>query len=187
MPLATDSSVERYIGSGKLYFTPEGGSQVEIGEVEDVSFSISVEYAEALSGGKVLKRLSEKVATKITSKVSFKTKNLNKENLALSYMGEVTTENFNVGDELPDGTTATVATTVDVIKGGTRSSINGELKFVADVPAGKKRPVLLIYSAAIMPSADIALVANEFASLNFEGDVYDTANGFFKEYLMVSA
>ena len=102
-------------------------------------------------------------------------------------MGSTGTETFAISDELPDGTTATAETIIDVVNAGTVSTINGELKFVADVPAGKKKPVLVIFSAAIMPNSDISLIADDFASLSFEGDVYQTSLGFYKEYLMASA
>jgi hypothetical protein len=43
---------------------------------------------------------------------------------------------------------------------------------------------LLIYSAVITPSGDIAYIAEDFGKLSFEGAVLKTADGYAKEYRM---
>ena len=182
------TSGDRYIGGGKLFFTSKeaGSIEVEIGEVQSATFKIGVETKDAFSKDQLMKKMVEKVATSITATISFETQITNAHNTAIAMLGSEDTEVFAIGDTLPDGTVATVSTTIPVIKVGTKPIIEGQLKFVGDED-GAKKPVLLIFNAVIIPTGDIGYIVEDFSKLTFEGAVLETAEGYAKEYRMTVA
>lgn len=182
------TSGSRYIGGGKLYFksSVSGSTEVEIGEVQEATFTIGVSTKEAFSKDEVMKTLLEKVVTEITATVKFTTQVRDAKNMALALLGTATTESFASGSLLPDGTTATATTLIPVINAGTTPVISGQLKFIGDAK-GAKKPILLIYNAVITPSSDIGYIVEDFSTLSFEGAVTKTASGYAKEYTMTVA
>lgn len=182
------TSGSRYIGGGKLFFksSASGSTEVEIGEVQEATFSISPTTKDAFSKDEVIKVLLEKVVTEITATIKFTTQVRDAKNMALALLGTASTETFAVGALLPDGTTATASTVVPVIAAGTTPIVSGQLKFVGDAK-GPKKPILLIYNAVLTPSGDIGYITDDFSVLSFEGAVTKTANGYAKEYTMTVA
>lgn len=177
---------ERYIGGGKLFFTENkvGAIEVEIGEVQSASLKIGVETKDAFSKDSTMKKLVEKVATAITATITFETQITNAHNTAMAMLGTSNTETFEIGDTLPDGTTATAQTVVPVIEVGTKPIIEGQLKFVGDED-GAKKPVLVVFNTVITPTGDIGYIVEDFTKLTFEGAVLKTVDGYAKEYRMV--
>ena len=176
---------DRYIGGGKLYFksTKVGATEVELAEVQDVNFKVNVTTKDAFAKDGTMKRLVAKVATEITSTISFSVQKLNIDTMAMAMLGTVTTETFAVGATLPDNTTATASKTIPVIKVGDNPIIEGQLRFVGDAD-GDTKPILLIYNAVITPNGDISYISEDFAKLSFEGAVLKTASGYANEYRM---
>lgn len=176
---------DRYIGGGKLYFksNKSGSTEIELAEVQDAKFKVNVVTKDAFAKSNVMKTLVAKVATEITSTISFSVQKINIETMAMAMLGTVTSETFAVGAKLPDNTTATISTTIPVIKVGNNPIIEGQLRFVGDAD-GDIKPVLLIYDAVITPSGDISYITEDFGQLSFEGAVLNTANGYASEYRM---
>lgn len=178
----------RYIGGGKLFFTPklkDGtiGTEFEIGEVQEATFSMSAESAEAFSKDEVMKKLVEKVVTSIGGTLKFTTQIINSENMAMALLGKVEKETFEIGDTLPDKTIATAKVEIVVIKAGENPNIEGQFRFVGD-ENGAYKPVLLVYNASVVPSGDIGYIMDNFSTLSFEGAVLKTDEGYAKEYKM---
>lgn len=176
---------DRYIGGGKLFFrsTKAGATEVELGEVQDVNFKVNVTTKDAFVKDGVMKRLVAKVATEITSTVSFSVQKLDINNMAMAMLGSVSTKTFDVGSMLPDNTTATASKTIPVIKVGDNPIIEGQLRFIGDED-GEQKPVLLIFNAVITPNGDISYITEDFSKLSFEGAVLKTADGYAEEYRM---
>ncbi|RBQ28415.1 hypothetical protein [Aliarcobacter vitoriensis] len=176
---------QRYIGGGKLFFTENkiGASEIEIGEIQEASLNVGVETAEAFSKDNTMKKLVEKVPTNITGSLKFTTQKINLNNMAMAMLGTLTDEEFDIGEVLPDGTTATTLTTVPVIKIGEKPIIEGQFRFVGDED-GAFKPVLVVFNAAVTPSGELPYITDNFATLSFEGAVLKTDNGYAKEYRM---
>jgi len=175
---------DRYIGGGILEFKKSGETTwVEIGEIQEAKINMSVTFADAFSKDRVQKKLVEKVAKEINSTTSFSTQKVNVHNLAMFLLGTESTENYSIGDELPDGSIATEATTAVKIKAGDNPVIEGSLRFIGDED-GAKKPVILIHQAVITPSGDLPMIVDEFANLSYEGAILETDDGFYDEYLM---
>ena len=181
-------AIERYIAGGILKYTPVGGTEREIGEVQDVKLKINTEYKKAFNKDKALPVVADKVPTKVEATISFKTQNISKENLAMFLLAEITQQTFSAGDTLPDGTVAASDVTVDVIKAAQNLTVKGKLVFVADSAVGTKSPVLEVPVASITPVGDLPLMSEDFANLEFEGEVLQQTNGeYFTEYLIPKA
>jgi hypothetical protein len=176
---------DRYIGGGKLFFKENktGATEVEIGEVQSATLKIGVETKDAFSKDTTMKKLVERVATAINATISFETQITNVHNTAMAMLGTSTNETFAIGDELPDGTTATASTVVPLIKVGTKPIIEGQLKFVGDED-GAQKPILVIFNAVITPTGDIGYIVEDFTKLTFEGAVIETEEGYANEYRM---
>lgn len=178
----------RYIGGGKLYFTPlqkDGtlGTEFEFGEIQTGELNFDVEKKEAFSKDRTIKQMVEQVVTDIKATFKFNTQKVNKENLVLARMGTEEEITYESGDELPDGTTATDAGTYTKIKMAENPIIKGQLRFVGDED-GAKKPVLVIHSAVLAPAGGFNYIADEFATLEFEAAVLKTDAGYADEFIM---
>lgn len=183
------ATIERYVGGGKLYYTPYEngayGTEIEIGDVKDVYLSVGADTAEAFSQATGPELLVEDAPVAVNSSFKYKTMNVNKENRAMAYMGDLTTETFEIGDTLPDGTTTTAQTVVDKIVGMKKPKRVGKYRVVCEpLNSSAKRPVLVVYQASVQPTEDVGYISKEFSTLAFEGKVRSTADGYFDEYLM---
>jgi hypothetical protein len=184
--------IERYIGGGNLFFSKFNGStyeaEVEIGEIQSATLKISQTYADAFSKDSGQSKKVDKVATSTETSIAFTTQNVNKANMAMAMFGIATTETFAIGATLPDGTVATVETVLDVINGATLSKIEGKIKIVGKNITGTQDPVLLVYLAVITPSGDVRdYFAEKHSTLGFDGEILETVDGYFKEYLIPKA
>jgi hypothetical protein len=173
----------RFIGGGKLYFTASGGTEVEIGEIQEASLTFSVTTKDAFSKDQVMQKKVDKVVTAIEARIKFTTQITNAHNTAMAMLGESTTESFGIGDTLPDGSIAAEAVDIPVIKAGTKPLIEGQLKFVGDED-GDTKPVLVVFNAVITPTGDIGYIMDDFSKLSFEGEVLETVDGYANEYRM---
>lgn len=174
---------DRYIGGGKLFFTPNKAAavRVEIGEIQECTLSMSVETKDAFSKDTVMKKLVEKVATAINASLKFTTQIRNKNNTAMAMLGSELTKTFEIGDTLPNGTVATAQVAIPYIKAGTDPIIEGKLEFVGDED-GAKQAVLVVHNAVITPTGDVSYISEDFSVLSFEGAVLETADGLVDEY-----
>ncbi len=185
--------IERYIGGGKIYFTPYSngtyGTEVEIGEVQDAKLSVNNTYVNAFSKDSGMAKKVDKVLTQTDAKISFTTQNVSKENMAMAMFGELKTETFTTGAELPDGTTATQETTIPVIEGGVIPKVEGKIKIVGANIAGAENPVLEVPLAVLTPAGDLRDYFNtsDFTSLGFDGEVLESNGLYFKEYYIPKA
>lgn len=182
-------AIERYIAGGRIYFAElengTYGTEYEIGELTEATISTNREYAEAFNKDGGQKVLAEKVLKQEDYTLAFKTQNINSANLALALGAEVKTVNYAINDDLPDGTKATEAGTYKRIDAGSKSVIVGRLRFVSAPMTGKKR-VTELPKAHITLSGDLALMSEDFATLDFEGSAMkdDTTGKYYTEYIM---
>lgn len=174
---------DRYIGGGKLFFTPVDGVEVEIGEIQSAQLSFAVTTQDAFSKDQAMKKKVDKVVTDVSASIKFSTQKINIHNTAMSFFGEVETESFSIGDTLPDGTVAVADVDIPVIRGGKKPLIEGKLRFVGDED-GDTKPVLVIYHASISPTGDFGYITDSWSTLSFEGEVLETDDGFADEYRM---
>lgn len=174
---------DRYIGGGKMFFTPDGGVEAEIGEIQDATISNSVEFAEAFSKDTVMKKLVERVAKSLSASGKFTTQKLNLTNTSMYLLGTESTETFETGEELPDGTTATEQVIIPKITAGDNPVVAGALKFVGDED-GPKKPVIKIPSVVLTPSGDLPMIVDEFAQLSFDFAILETDGRLYDEYIM---
>ncbi|MGB7402701.1 MAG: hypothetical protein WA916_08970 [Arcobacter sp.] len=177
------TSGDRYIGGGKIFFTPKDGEEVEIGEIQEATISTSVEFAEAWSKDTSMAKLVERIAKKVDASGKFSTQKVNLTNTAMFLLGTEATEDFVTGDTLPDGTTATADVTIAKIIAGNKPVVEGELKFIGDED-GAKKPVIVIPSVVLTPSGDLPMIVDEFAKLSFDFAILQTGGKLFDEYLM---
>lgn len=176
----------RYIGGGKLYFTPKGGAEFEIGEIQSASVEISSETKDALNKDKVISLKVAKVVTSVSATLKFETQITNAKNTAMFMLGTEDTETFETGATLPDGSTATAQTTIPVLKAGTNPLIEGAFRFVGD-DAGDAVPVLQIPYAVVSPEGSFGYIVDDFTKLSFNGEILQDENGvFYKEYRMAN-
>lgn len=174
---------DRYIGGGKVFFTPTNGTEFEVGEIQEATITNSVEFAEAFSKDTVIKKLVERVAKSINASGKFSTQKLNLTNIAMFVLGKEGSDTFEIGDELPDGTTATEQVVIPKITAGDNPVIDGSLKFIGDED-GPKKPVIVVPSVVLTPSGDLPLIVEEFASLSFDFAILETDGRLYDEYIM---
>ncbi|MGB3751874.1 MAG: hypothetical protein WA945_09930 [Arcobacteraceae bacterium] len=174
---------DRYIGGGKLFFTPKDGSEYEIGEVQSAEIEISTETKDAMNKDQVINKKVAKVVTSISASIKFETQITNAANTAMFMLGSEDSETFAIGDDLPDGTTATAETVIPVITAGTNPLIEGSFKFVGDED-GDKKPVLIVPSAVVTPSGSVGYIVDDFTKLSFAGEILEEDGVFYKEYRM---
>lgn len=183
---------ELYIGGGILYGAKFNGTdydtEVEIGHLESANLKIDTEEVDVDSKDTGVKKRVAKFVTAITSNLTFTTKNVNKENMAIAMLGTETTETFAIGATLPDNTIATVETTLPVIIGGANPIVEMKLRFVATNIAGDFNPVLLIHHAYVKASGDVRdYFADKASTLDFDAEVVETNGEYFKEYSIPKA
>ncbi len=177
-----DKGIERYIGGGRIYFTPKGESvEREIGECLGASVRIEVQTADALAHDGCISKKVDLAVKSIGGKVEFTTQNINAANMAMGMLGDVESVSIKSGEKLPDGTTASKNLTIQKIKAGTKPIFQGSIKFVGDT-CGDKRAVLVVYNAVITPKGNFNYIADEFQKLEFSGEIMESENGYFDEY-----
>lgn len=179
---------DRYIGGGKIFFTPlkkDGtlGTEFEIGECQSGELSFNTEKKDAFSKDRVIKQLVEQIVTKIDATFKFTTQKLTLENLVLAKMGVKEEITYSIGDTLPDGTVATAAGKYTAIKMAENPIQKGQIRFVGDED-GDSKPILLLYSVALAPSTGFNYFSDEFATLEFEAVVLKTDEGYGTEFWM---
>lgn len=179
---------DRYIGGGKMFFTPfkkDGtpDTEFEICEVQSGQLTWNIEKKEAFSKDRVIKQMVEQIVTSIDGVFKFTTQKFTLKNLAMSRMGKIEVESFDIGDTLPDGTVATKQVDIDVIKMAETPILNGQLRFVGDED-GVSKPVLLLYNVSMAPAGDFDYISEDFAQLSFEAAVMKSDEGYAKEYWM---
>lgn len=184
--------IERYIGGGKLYISRYNGvgydAEVEIGEIQSAKLSIKQNYADATSKDNGTAVKVDKVAISTEATLNFSTQNLSKENLAIAMYGSLTTESFAIGAKLPDGTVATAATTLSVIKGGALSKVEAKVRIVGKNLSGEFNPVLLVHHAVLMPNGDVRdYFADKHGALAFDGEIMEVNGEYFREYYIPKA
>lgn len=184
--LKKDNAIIRYIGGGKVFFTPKGGTEREIGECQSANVSIETELAEAINRDNCMAVKAGKMVKAINGKVEFTTQNINLDNMAMSMLGKVEDVAFKTGDTLPDGTTATADISIKCIKAGQMPILEGALKFVGD-SCGDEKPVLVIHNAIISPNGTFEYITEEYQKLGFSGEVLKADKGYFEEYRMAVA
>ena len=181
--------IERYLGGGKIYFSKYNGTgydtEVEIGEITEAKLKIDTTESEAFTRDTGVNKKVDKVVTSVSATFSFTTQNINKENLAMSMLGEVTTESFVAGDTLPDGSIAATDIILPVVKGGVSPIIEGKIKVIGENITSGSNPVLEIYHAFIKPSGDVRdYFTDKHTTLGFESDIKAVNGEYFKEYLI---
>ena len=177
---------DRYIGGGKIFFTPilsNGtlGTEFEFGECQSGELSFDVEKKEAFSKDRSIKQMVEQIVTDIKATFKFSTQKMSSKNLVLAKMGKEEEISYDIGDTLPDGTVATKAGTYTKIKMAENPIQKGQIKFVGDED-GASKPVLVLYSVALAPSSGFNYFSDDFATLEFEAAVLKTDDGYGDEF-----
>lgn len=185
---------KRLLGGGRLYFERYNGTdydpKIEIGEVKKATLKVAVTYKEAYVKDDGVQKKVEKVPVETGASFNYTTQNVNVENVAMAMMGIVGTESFDVGDTLPDGSTATEAIDIPVIRGGAETKVEGRLTFVGKNIASGDHPVCLMHHVVTTPAGDARdYYADDFNNVGFENEIIklDTENELFKEYFMPKA
>jgi hypothetical protein len=99
MPLETN----HYIAGGRLYFTPEGGAEREVGDIIDVSLNVETTTAECLSRSNGAAEVVGEAVTKRDYALTFTTTNLSAPNLAAYFYGNVAPKIYVEGDTYHNG------------------------------------------------------------------------------------
>jgi hypothetical protein len=183
------ADIERYVGGGKLYFTPYTngayGTEREIGEIKEAKLKIAPSYVDAMSRDTGFDKKVDKTLKEIASSLSFTTQNVSKENMALAMLGTLSTETFAIGDTLPDGTVATAEVIIPVVRGGVVPLIEGKVRIVGVNVTGTANPVLEVPMCVLTPSGDIRdYFASEHVKIAFEGEILESNGEYFKEYFI---
>ncbi|WP_455756475.1 hypothetical protein [Sulfurimonas sp.] len=187
-----EAAIERHIGGGKAYFSNWNGTaydaEIEIGEVQGVNLKLSPSYTEARSRDTGVSKVVDKTLSDLTGTLSFTTQNVNKENMAMAMLGELTTETFAIGDTLPDGTVAVAEVILPVIIGGKIPRIEGKMRVVVENISGDFNPVLEVPLVVLTPSGDIRdYFSDKHATISFDGEITEVAGEYFKEYQIPKA
>lgn len=178
---------DRYIGGGKLFFTPVGGTEYEIGEVQTAEIETSSETKEALNKDQTISKTVARVVTGVKASLKFETQITNAANTAMFMLGTTSTESFLLGDTLPDGSVATADVDIPVISAGTNPLVEGSFKFVGDED-GDTKPVLVIPNSVVTPNGGFGYIMDDFSKLSFSGEILADSNGvLYKEYRMTIA
>lgn len=179
------ANVQTYIGGGVVSFekliddTPTYEAPVEIGLVQNFSISTSMEYAQVMDFSGSYQELYEDALQSKEISVTFTTAEVSKQTLLMALYGTEATSTAAVGDILPDGTTAAGTETITTIDAGKLNRYDGRLTFVQSPATGPVRK-FTFYKTRIKPAAELALMSNEYVTIDMEAAVYKTADGLFK-------
>jgi len=179
------ATIKRSYGGGKLYYQ-DGSDWKEFGEVKDFKYSISVDTSDAMAHDGCMEEIVDTAVTKSEAKLSFTTQNMDDTNFAFSSLGSDEDVVYAIGDELPDGTTAAVQTTVRKIKAGKKLLNKIPLRYVGAACEGRRRVAVDFPSVVVTPSGDKSVQTKDFMNLGFDGKILTPANGEapYTEYLI---
>lgn len=180
---------QRYLGGGRLYFEKKVNgvlsAKKEIGDVKEFKITTAIETIEAESESGSTPEVVDEVVTKATYTISFSTMQVDKDTLVLALLGTLGTKQYSSGDTLPDGSTASAATTYTTID-PTQDLVEGRVTFVSSPKRGKKR-VVIFHNVNLKFNADLLLQSKEFVTIPFEGkvlrdDSVTEGSAFFRIY-----
>lgn len=175
---------DRFIGGGKIFFTPENGKRFEFAELKKASIKIESTTKEAYDNSSSMKKQVAVVATEVKASIDFAAQKFTKDARLIAQLGKSQEKTFEIGDTLPNGAAATKKVVLDAIQAGKQPLIKGKLEFIGDTD-GDKQPIIIMDSVTIKPNGDIALISEDFAELGFSGQILADDNGvFYNEYLM---
>lgn len=180
--------MQAIIPRGKLYFTLEedGAVEFEIGLVQKVSFSTDTTEAKVMDKSAAADRTFDVATTSATSTLSYETQDVKPEVLAQALRAKIEDITYEVGDELPDGTTATEQTTIKRLTGDPMTQMKGKFRFESSVATTDGYPQLTIPSAFVKPDGTFDLIADDFISLSFKGEAMLSATNealYYLDYL----
>lgn len=173
--------MEAKILRGILYFTPEGGAEFEIGLVQKVSFSVEATETKVMDKSQSEDRTFDIQAVSSTSKLTYETKDVKKEILAQALRATSSDITYEIGEELPDGSTATAQTVITRLSADPTTRIVGKFRFVSTVATADGTPQLTIPKASVKATGSLELINDDFVSIPFEGEAMlpDTAEKIY--------
>jgi hypothetical protein len=94
-----------YLSGGRLYFTPESGTETEIGDVTDASISVETQTAQALSRSYGAQQIVAESVVQRDYTLTFTTSNVSTGNLARYFYGASRLKTYAAGDTYRNGET----------------------------------------------------------------------------------
>ena len=144
-----------YIGKGKVFWTPDGGAERELGNVPEFEFTPEVEKLDHYSSQSGVRSKDRTVVTQKSASVRLVMEEWTPENLALALMGSTPTADV-------DGNMA-----FDVLAA---TEVRGAIRFAGGNDVGPRVDIALPL-VAFQPASSISPITDEWGGIEVTGDV----------------
>lgn len=152
-----------YIGKGVLFWTPEGGTQRDLGNVPEFEFTPEVERLNHFSSRQGVRAKDRSVIVERSASVRLVMEEWSLLNLAMALMGDTPVTNATTG-----------ITSFNLLA---RSEVRGALRFEGANAVGPQITIALP-SVSFTPSSSINPITDEWGGLEVNGEVM-AVNGSF--------
>lgn len=162
MPDYVSPNPENYVvGKANLYFTPVGGTRRHMGNCTSAEFEPTIEKLEHFSSMAGVKSKDKVVTLERGGTVSITLEEWNRHNMALAVLGDIGVDsNGNV-----------------VIPLMTKDATEGRLEIIASNDVGP-RWTWDFNKVSLAPTGGLGQITDDWAPIEFEGDVLTTDTGF---------
>ena len=151
----TTPSTDNYtLGRGKLYFTPKGGAEMDLGNAPALTANVSIDWLEHFSSRSGLKTRDKRVPLQLTPTLSFTLDEPVANNLNLLFLG---------------------TNTAGTIAAFTNPTTEGQLRFVSDNPLGVQLE-LTAWEVSLSPDGDVGLISDSWMEIKFKADVLKSSD-----------
>ena len=151
-----------YIGKGKVYWTPDGGAERELGNVPEFEFTPSLEKLDHYSSQAGVRSKDRSVVLEKSAQLRIVMEEWSVENLALQLMGDTPADNGSGDMEF------------DLLA---EDEIRGQIRFVGANSVGPQVTITLPL-VSFIPSSAISLIGDEWGTLELAGEVLTSAGSF---------
>lgn len=151
----TTPSTDNYtLGRGKLYFTPDGGTELDLGNAPAVSVNVAINWLEHFSSRSGLKTRDKRVPLELTPALSFTLDEPVAANLNLLFLG---------------------TNTAGTIAAFTNPTAEGQLRFESDNPLGVQLEVTA-WKVSLAPDGEIPLISDNWMEIKFKAEVLKSSD-----------
>ena len=161
MPAASNID-NYYIGKGKVYWTPDGGTERELGNVPEFEFTPSLEKLDHFSSQAGVRSEDRSVVLEKSAQLRILMEEWSVENLALQLMGDTPADNGSGDMEF------------DLLA---EDEIRGQIRFVGANSVGPQVTITLPL-VSFIPSSGVSLIGDEWGTLELSGEVLTSAGSF---------
>ena len=160
MPVSPDIN-NYYVGKGKVYWTPSGGSEIDVGNVPEFEFTPEIDKLDHFSSREGTRTKDRSIVIEKSASVRIVMEEWTPENLANALLGDVLAN--TAGDEY-----------IEIFS---KSEVTGQLRFEGNNDVGPKIDIVLP-SVSFIPGSTLGVISDEWGGIELTGDVLAVGGSF---------